>query len=80
MSDAQHDGYDGEGFGEAKYWFNSRTGQVEHGLLSSSIDRIGPFDTAEDAARAPEVLKERSKAWAEEDAAEDRWGDSDGAR
>ncbi|MCE4025134.1 SPOR domain-containing protein [Microbacterium sp. Au-Mic1] len=65
--------------GESKYWFNSSTGEVEYGLESPSIDRIGPFDTAEEAARAPEVLQERAKAWADEDAAEDNWG-ADGAR
>jgi hypothetical protein len=65
--------------GENKYWFNSTTGEVEYGLESPSIDRIGPFDTAEEAARAPEVVKERSRAWAEEDAADDSWGSSDDA-
>ncbi|WP_295011058.1 SPOR domain-containing protein [uncultured Microbacterium sp.] len=81
MSDTQHDDrYDGEDFGDDKYWFNSKTGQVEHGMLSSSLDRIGPFDTAEEAARAPHVLRERSRLWAEEDAAEDNWGGAGGAQ
>lgn len=81
MSDAHRDDrYDGQDFGDEKYWFNSRTGQVEHGMLSSSIDRIGPFDTADEAAKAPQVLRERAKAWADEDAADDDWGSSDGAR
>ncbi|GAA4482750.1 SPOR domain-containing protein [Microbacterium panaciterrae] len=66
--------------GENKYWFNSSTGEVEYGLESPSIDRIGPFDSAEEAARAPQVLQERAKAWADEDAAEDNWGGSDGTR
>ena len=79
MSNAHDDTYDGEGYGEDKYWFNSKTGQVEHGLLSSSLDRIGPFDTAEAAARAPQVLRERSRLWSHEEAAEDSWG-ADGAR
>ncbi|MFS0893861.1 SPOR domain-containing protein [Microbacterium sp. 179-I 3D3 NHS] len=59
--------------GDAKYWYNSETGQVEFGMISPSIDRVGPFDTAEQAARAPEVIKERSRAWAEEEAAEQGW-------
>ena len=50
-----------------KYWYNLTTGEVEHGYVSPSVDRAGPFDTAEEAARAPEVIKERSRAWAEED-------------
>lgn len=63
---------------EHKYWYNSRTGQVEHGMLSASADRIGPFDTAAEAERAPEKLQERSRAWAEEDASDDAWGAASG--
>lgn len=59
--------------GDHKYWYNSVTGEVESGMLSPSIDRIGPFDTEAEAHRAPEVLKERSRAWAEEEAAEQGW-------
>ncbi|WP_221446921.1 SPOR domain-containing protein [Microbacterium thalassium] len=47
------------------------TGEVEFGYASPAIDRAGPFDTAEEAARAPEILRERARAWAEEDAQED---------
>lgn len=54
--------------GSDKYWYNLKTGEVEKGFLTPSIDRAGPFDTPEDAARAPEVIAERSRAWAEEDA------------
>jgi len=58
---------------EKKYWYNLRTGEVEFGLVSPAVDRAGPFDTAEEAAKAPEVLEGRSRAWAEEDAREDDW-------
>lgn len=58
---------------EQKYWYNSVTGQVEFGRISPSTDRVGPFDTEAEAARAPELLQERSRAWAEEEAAEDDW-------
>lgn len=54
-----------------KYWYNTRSGEVEHGMLSPSVDRVGPFDSAEEATRAPEILQERARAWAEEDARED---------
>ena len=37
----------------------------------TAIDRAGPFDTEEEAANAPQLLAERSRAWAEEDAQED---------
>lgn len=51
-----------------KYWYNLETGQVEHGYTSPAPDRAGPFDSAEEAARAPEIIRERSRAWAQEDA------------
>ncbi|MEV7691843.1 SPOR domain-containing protein [Microbacterium sp. NPDC089189] len=54
-----------------KYWYNLNTGQVERGFESPVIDRAGPFDTAEEAANAPELIKQRSAAWAEDDARED---------
>lgn len=57
---------------EDTYWYNTRTGQVEEGPQSLAQDRIGPFATREEAARAPEVVAERARKWAEEDAAEDR--------
>ncbi|MCO7202696.1 SPOR domain-containing protein [Microbacterium sp. CnD16-F] len=54
-----------------KYWYNLKTGEVQQGYEVPSVDRAGPFDTAEEAARAPEIMRERSRAWAAEDAAED---------
>ncbi|WP_137755922.1 SPOR domain-containing protein [Agrococcus sp. SGAir0287] len=55
----------------AEYWYNLETGAVEEGMVSPSVDRAGPFATAEEAARAPEIIEERSRRWAAEDAAED---------
>ncbi|MFD5214954.1 SPOR domain-containing protein [Microbacterium sp. NPDC058345] len=60
--------------GDEKYWYNLSTGEVEFGMLSAAVDRVGPFDSAEAAAQAPATLRERSRAWAEEEAAEDAWG------
>ena len=57
--------------GSEKYWYNLKTGEVEKGFVTPSADRAGPFDTAEEAARAPEVIRERSRAWAEEEARDD---------
>jgi hypothetical protein len=54
-----------------KYWFNIRTKQVEHGLKSSSEDRIGPFDSAAEAANAEAIVKARAQAWAEQERQED---------
>ncbi|SIT74504.1 hypothetical protein [Microbacterium sp. RU33B] len=61
-----------------KYWFNLKTGEVEKGFESPSVDRAGPFDTAEEAAKAPEVIRERSKAWADDEARDDQWGSAPG--
>jgi hypothetical protein len=60
-----------------KYWYNLTTGQVEKGYESPAIDRAGPFDTAEEAAGAPELLRQRSRAWAEDEAREDDWASRD---
>lgn len=59
--------------GEHKFWYNSASGEVERGLLSPAVDRIGPFDTAEEAANALETVRKRSEAWAVEEAIDDDW-------
>lgn len=61
---------------EQKYWYNLTTGQVEKGFESPAIDRAGPFDSAEEAANAPQVIKDRARAWAEDDARDASWGAS----
>ncbi|WP_053353106.1 MULTISPECIES: hypothetical protein [Leucobacter] len=53
------------------YWYNSRTGDIEEGPQSLSVDRIGPFATREEAARANEIVAERARAWREEESADD---------
>jgi hypothetical protein len=60
--------------GSEKYWYNLKTGEVEKGYESPAPDRAGPFDTPEEAAKAPDVIRARSRAWAEEEAREDSWG------
>jgi hypothetical protein len=55
-----------------EWWYNRFTGEVEEGAQSLGSERDGPFATKEEAARAPEIIAERSRKWAEEDAAEDR--------
>jgi hypothetical protein len=59
-----------------KYWYNLKTGQVEKGYESPAVDRAGPFDTPEEAANAPEFMRQRSRAWAEDEARDDAWGGS----
>ena len=53
------------------YWFNTRTGEVEEGPQSLAPERLGPFATREEAARANEIVAERARKWAEEEAADD---------
>ncbi|MFM1994889.1 MAG: hypothetical protein RLZZ610_406 [Actinomycetota bacterium] len=54
-----------------KYWFNLKTKQVETGLKSSSLDRIGPFETEAEARNAEELIKLRSEAWTKQEQEED---------
>jgi hypothetical protein len=49
--------------GGGSWWYNHKTGQVEHGPLSLGSDRDGPFATEQDAARAPEIARERAAKW-----------------
>lgn len=53
------------------FWFNPKTGEVERGPQSIALDRIGPYETAAEAARAPEMIAERARKIREEEAAED---------
>jgi hypothetical protein len=56
---------------ELKYWFNIKTKQVEFGLKSSSLDRIGPFETKQQAANAEEIVRSRASKWLEDEELED---------
>jgi hypothetical protein len=56
---------------EHRYWYNMHTGEVEHGFESPSVDRVGPFETREEAERALEILRANSAKWAEEERADD---------
>ncbi len=56
---------------ETQFWYNTKTKKVEVGPQSIALNRIGPFATAEDAARALEITAERARAIAEEEWLED---------
>ena len=53
------------------YWYNTQTGEVEEGPQSLAIDRLGPFETREEAARALEIVEERARKIREEDDLDD---------
>ena len=55
-----------------QWWYNHRTGEVEEGPQSLGSDRDGPYASREEAARAPEIARERARAWAAEEAAENQ--------
>jgi hypothetical protein len=54
----------------AQWWFNTRSGQVEFGLLSASVKRIGPFASKKEAEDALEIVRKRSEAWSAAEASE----------
>ncbi len=56
---------------EVQYWFNTKTEMVETGPQSLSLDRIGPFDSFDEAKRALEIIAERAKRIAEDEELED---------
>ena len=53
------------------FWFNIRTKLVEHGLKSSSLDRIGPFNSEAEAENAEATVRARSEEWRKQEAEED---------
>ena len=56
---------------EPEWWYNVVTREVEEGPQSLGSERDGPFESKEDAARAPEIAAERSRRWAAEEASGD---------
>ena len=52
---------------KASYWFNTKTKQVEVGPQSIALYRLGPFETADEAARAEQLIAERAQKIREED-------------
>ncbi len=54
-----------------EWWFNTKTQEVEEGPQSLAGVRVGPFASREEAARANEIIAERARVWAEEDAEND---------
>ena len=57
---------------EHAFWYNMRTGDVEQGVQSASLDRGGPFATRDEAAHALEKLRANSAKWSEDDARDAR--------
>lgn len=60
---------------DLKYYYNLETRQVEQGKISSFDNRIGPYDTREEAEHALEIAKERNQVADAYDEQDDRWRD-----
>ena len=60
---------------DLKYYYNLETRQVEQGKVSSYDNRIGPYDTREEAEHALEIARERNWIADAYDEQDDRWRD-----
>ena len=60
---------------DLKYYYNLETRQVEQGKVSSYDNRIGPYDTREEAEHALEIARERNQIADAYDEQDDRWRD-----
>lgn len=60
---------------DLKYYYNLETRQVEQGKVSSYDNRIGPYDTREEAEHALEIARERNRIADAYDEQDDRWRD-----
>lgn len=54
-----------------QFWFNLKSGQVEVGPQSLSLDRIGPFKTFTEAELALSTIAERERERQREELEED---------
>jgi hypothetical protein len=54
---------------EGGFWFCMKHRRVEQYAETDSANRIGPFETADEAARALEIIREREKSYEAEDSA-----------
>lgn len=52
----------------SKWWFNLMTKQVEEGPGAPNSERLGPFDTKEEAELALEKARLRNEEWDAQDA------------
>lgn len=59
---------------DLKWYFDPSTGEVTQGKEGAWDDRMGPYDTREEAAAALEIAAARTAAADAEDRKEDDWG------
>jgi hypothetical protein len=46
-----------------EWYYNTKTGKVEQYQGAKSGDRLGPYNSPEEAARALEKVQERNESW-----------------
>lgn len=46
---------------DTSWWYNTRTGEVEHGEVSRSIERLGPYPDEASARNALEIARTRTQ-------------------
>lgn len=54
------------------WYYNTRTGEVEHGAVSRAIDRMGPYPDEATARQALEIARVRTE---EADEADRKWNE-----
>lgn len=59
---------------QEQFYFNPTTGEVTQGKTESWDNRMGPYDTREEAERALATAQERTKRADAADEADDNWG------
>lgn len=59
---------------DEKFYYNPETGEVTQGKVDSWDNRMGPYDTRDEAEQAIAIAKERTKRADAADEAEDNWG------
>ncbi|MBL0886241.1 SPOR domain-containing protein [Myceligenerans indicum] len=56
--------------GGEKYWYNTKTGEVEKGHRSSWTHLLGPYTTREEAEQALARARSRNEEWNAQDDAD----------
>jgi hypothetical protein len=71
---------DGERVGPVQWWWCLRHKTVEQGPGCPNMERLGPYDTEQEAAAAPDRTAARTAAEDARDEADDSWGTGWGDR
>lgn len=58
-----------------KFYYDTKTSEVTQGKETNWDDRMGPYDTREEAENAMKIANERTKAADRKDEADDDWGE-----